>query len=236
MIKFFRKIRRKLLKENRFNKYLLYAIGEIILVIIGILIALQINNWNENRKIKKELQSSLYGILEELNENINYISAERKSYETKIEDLDIILNKKAKDQDLEIILDYFSEINSKPFSTIYTSLKEDKRIQLISQKQLRRELTNFYEYSLPKLYELSKWHKGFVSNNIDPYILDNLPIRNRKVDAEIVKKLLKEIKFNNILSYQKAIYIGYSNGSDFCLKEAKELLSNIKLYLEQNNQ
>ena len=50
MIKFFRNIRRRLLRENRFTRYMLYAIGEIILVVIGILIALQINNWNENRK------------------------------------------------------------------------------------------------------------------------------------------------------------------------------------------
>ena len=50
MIKFFRRIRQKLLSENKLSKYLLYAIGEIILVVIGILIALQINNWNEDRK------------------------------------------------------------------------------------------------------------------------------------------------------------------------------------------
>jgi len=50
MIKFFRHIRQKLLEENRFSKYLLYAIGEIILVVIGILIALQLNTWNEKRQ------------------------------------------------------------------------------------------------------------------------------------------------------------------------------------------
>ena len=50
MIKFFRKIRQKLLSENKFSKYLIYAIGEIILVVIGILIALTINNWNEKQK------------------------------------------------------------------------------------------------------------------------------------------------------------------------------------------
>jgi len=50
MIKFFRKIRQSLLSENKFSKYLLYAIGEIVLVVIGILIALQINNWNLDRK------------------------------------------------------------------------------------------------------------------------------------------------------------------------------------------
>ena len=50
MIKFFRKIRQNLLSEGKTGKYLKYAIGEIILVVIGILIALSINNWNQNQK------------------------------------------------------------------------------------------------------------------------------------------------------------------------------------------
>lgn len=62
MIKFFRKIRQRLLTENKFSKYLIYAIGEVVLVVIGIIIALQINNWNESKKaINSELQ--LYGKL-----------------------------------------------------------------------------------------------------------------------------------------------------------------------------
>jgi hypothetical protein len=62
MIKFFRKIRQNLLSEGKTGKYLKYAIGEIILVVIGILIALQINNWNETRIqsiAEKEFISSL---------------------------------------------------------------------------------------------------------------------------------------------------------------------------------
>ena len=54
MIKFFRKIRQQLLNESKFKKYLLYAIGEIILVVIGILIALAINNNNQKRIIKEK--------------------------------------------------------------------------------------------------------------------------------------------------------------------------------------
>ena len=50
MLKFFRNIRKKLASENKVASYLRYAIGEIILVVIGILIALQVNNWNEQRK------------------------------------------------------------------------------------------------------------------------------------------------------------------------------------------
>ncbi|MDF0705770.1 DUF6090 family protein [Flagellimonas okinawensis] len=64
MIKFFRKIRQRLLNENRFSKYLLYAIGEIVLVVIGILIALQISNWNERNQKKEELLG-IYAIIQQ---------------------------------------------------------------------------------------------------------------------------------------------------------------------------
>lgn len=66
MIKFFRTIRKKLIEEDNVRKYLVYAIGEILLVVIGILIALQVNTWNENRKIANEEQAILVRLLEDL--------------------------------------------------------------------------------------------------------------------------------------------------------------------------
>ncbi|MEP0132087.1 MAG: DUF6090 family protein [Eudoraea sp.] len=66
MIKFFRKIRQKLLTENKFSKYLFYAIGEILLVVVGILIALQVNNWNERKKDRKSEYKSYQKILSSL--------------------------------------------------------------------------------------------------------------------------------------------------------------------------
>ena len=66
MIKFFRKIRQRLLTENKFSKYLLYAIGEILLVVIGILIALQIDNLNEKRKAIIKTENYLVEILKDL--------------------------------------------------------------------------------------------------------------------------------------------------------------------------
>ena len=71
MIKFFRKIRQKMLSENKFSKYLIYSIGEIVLVVIGILIALQINNWNEERIKKIELQEHLKIMVENLNDGLD---------------------------------------------------------------------------------------------------------------------------------------------------------------------
>jgi len=77
MIKFFRKIRKQLLTENKLSKYLLYAIGEIVLVVIGILIALQINEWNterinlkEEEKVLKQLKSEFQSNLIQINDKI----------------------------------------------------------------------------------------------------------------------------------------------------------------------
>ena len=75
MFKFFRRIRQGLLKEGKFYGYLVYAIGEIILIIIGILIALQISNWNETRKLKSIEISLLKGISVDLTQNINQVKA-----------------------------------------------------------------------------------------------------------------------------------------------------------------
>ncbi len=66
MIKFFRRIRQNLLSENKTGKYLKYAIGEIFLVVIGILIALQINNWNEQRKARIQEHAVLRNFIQDL--------------------------------------------------------------------------------------------------------------------------------------------------------------------------
>ena len=78
MIKFFRKIRQNLLSEGKTGKYLKYAIGEIILVMIGILLALQVNNWNENRKAKIREKALLVNLTANL-----YIDKTRFTYNLK---------------------------------------------------------------------------------------------------------------------------------------------------------
>ena len=75
MIKFFRQIRYKLMSENKTSRYFKYAIGEIILVVIGILIALQINNWNEERKEKQQAKNYKKTILNDLVQDTIAINA-----------------------------------------------------------------------------------------------------------------------------------------------------------------
>ena len=73
MLTFFRRIRKGLLGTGATRKYMLYAIGEILLVMIGILLALQVNNWNEEIAIRKNEQLILKGLLTELNKNISQL-------------------------------------------------------------------------------------------------------------------------------------------------------------------
>ena len=89
MINFFRRIRHKLIQESQFFKYLKYAVGEIILVVLGILIALQINNWNEDR-INRDRETK---ILKEIREDL--LQTENKFQETIINMQETIEGKKA---------------------------------------------------------------------------------------------------------------------------------------------
>ena len=69
MINFLRRIRRNLINENKTSIYLIYAVGEVVLVVFGILIALQIDNWNENQKIANIEQQYLLALKEEFSFN-----------------------------------------------------------------------------------------------------------------------------------------------------------------------
>lgn len=73
MISFFRKIRQKLLQNNNVTRYLIYALGEIILMVLGILIALQVNNWNELRKSQETEQRLLKALLIEFESNLEIL-------------------------------------------------------------------------------------------------------------------------------------------------------------------
>lgn len=99
MIKFFRKIRQQLLSENKFSKYLLYAIGEIILVVIGILIALQINNNNQKKQNKQKVNQLLRKIQSDISQNITTINNEARFVYFQDSIIYLVLNKKLTESD-----------------------------------------------------------------------------------------------------------------------------------------
>ena len=90
MIKFFRQIRQSLLSEGKTRKYLLYAIGEILLVVVGILIALQVNNWNETRKEFKTENEFISSVRNDLNQDKEFIKLIIEQIEPRIEAFEVL--------------------------------------------------------------------------------------------------------------------------------------------------
>lgn len=153
MIKFFRQIRHSLINQNRTKKYLLYAIGEIILVVIGILIALQINNWNEQRKDYRSSQDYRQRILEDLQVDVNALES-RVGYWRKVSESGRFALTAMQDDSIfnswKIILNlyYASQINPYDANSItFDELKSAGELRLIPDTRLRNKLANYYRLS-----------------------------------------------------------------------------------------
>jgi len=155
MIKFFRKIRQRLLNENRFSKYLLYATGEIVLVVIGILIALQINNWNENKKQQKEVQNALMEIKNDLilDQMVLHEALNRKNeeYDKQQRVIDILDHKKEMVQDFDKLLGHLMLKRNVEFTKNGFDLLKDMGIGKIEDDDFRIKLTSYYDLSLPRI-------------------------------------------------------------------------------------
>jgi hypothetical protein len=181
MIKFFRKIRQKQLTENKFSKYLLYAIGEIILVVIGILIALQINNWNGEQKIEKEEISILSNLLESLysaKEQSNHEILEE--YQIK-ESLLIALGKNSNKNKFSIntisdSLFYNILWNSNPSVPVlssYSDIKNTGKIGVIKNRGIRENFARL-ELTLSELTTLLKDRLAVQQTRIDDIIVNDV--------------------------------------------------------------
>ena len=150
MIKFFRKIRQQLLTENKFSKYLIYAIGEIILVVIGILIALAINNWKENQKLHNQEITYLKNLRDDLKTQINMLDV-YIDYENIIIDHanDILEHYELNDgfNNMDSIFPKLNDLTTRwTFTNSNTTLLQmlnSNQINIIQNTKLKEELISF---------------------------------------------------------------------------------------------
>jgi hypothetical protein len=156
MISFFRKIRQKLLSQNRVTRYLLYALGEITLVMIGILLALQVNNWNEEKKNHRFEREILSLLDENLLKDSILISIELANAKTGNQFTDSLLAHVREENYGEELNFWMAKIINfqrfKSQSSAFEVLKS-KGIENISDKDLQLGLIEYYDQSLFKLYQ-----------------------------------------------------------------------------------
>ena len=153
MIHFFRKIRQRLLTQNRFTKYLLYAIGEILLVVIGILIALQVNNWNEERIVAEDTRLLFHEVNKELVQNIKDVDRVLNVHISQDTLFFKVLNKKIGYEDYkEFPIVYFDF----PLNLHTADLVDDDYKGFISRKSELTELEDSLLSEIKLLYDEPK--------------------------------------------------------------------------------
>ena len=152
MIKLFRNIRQNLVKEGKTANYLKYAIGEIVLVVIGILIALQANNWNEYRKERGIEQEYLNRLQTDLQKDHETLLFSKDLANERIHQLDMLSNAIAHPDSLfgnqNDIIESIEKVTWRSYLSlsrvIFNELQTTGNMTLISSKELREQLATYY--------------------------------------------------------------------------------------------
>jgi len=166
MIKFFRKIRYDLMEKNKTGKYLKYAIGEIILVVLGILIALSINNWNENKKERKLETKVLTELLSSLENNYNRMISDSLSRSSWNKSSEIVINFLERDLSYSDTLNIHFQHSRKPgtnLSLSYAGYEGLKNVgyDIITSDSLRKNIVELFELTHKALLEEMEYFETF---------------------------------------------------------------------------
>ena len=174
MITLFRHVRQSFLSENKFSKYILYAIGEIILVVIGILLALQINNWNENRKARDFEKNMLSELLTTINNDIKFFNGLEdriKKKDTAIDNLLFARTGQKQLTDDRLLNDVYWASSGIIFSYNigpYEALKSSG-LDKVKTDSLRFKLTEFYEVHLPRAESFLQYYEDIYLSEIKEF-------------------------------------------------------------------
>lgn len=235
MIKFFRRIRYNLTETGKTTKYFKYAIGEIILVVIGILIALQINNWNEYRKERLKEQTYLTRLKEDLISDKKVIELNKAFYQDVFMAGSLVLSQAEGDiiaSKWDILTAYFHASQIWPMlmqSSTYEELKSSGELSLIRNITLRNRLP-FYHGNGLRRYEQTmginppyrKMVRGLIPSKVQNYMWDNCHVTDG--DNQIVQKCDPFID-----EEQAEVLINTLNSNSTLIEELRFYMSNIKV-------
>ncbi len=246
MINSFRKKRKKMADDNKTLKYLRYAIGEIVLVVVGILIALQINNWNEDRKIYQKELIIVGELYEELQQNLIITIHHKNKIKLRNEEVLYLLN--ISSDSLNLLTDAqlaerifksghigtFSPLNQK-----LNSVLSLENFEFSHSKVLLNDLQN-YTISIHNIITRNNDALGAFRNSLVPFLSKRISIKNimHYANPDLINKsenfsndrsVIKSIGFENL--YADLFASGSSNAT--YLNENIELISNLLGHIEE---
>ena len=236
----FIKIRQNLLAENKTGIYLKYAVGEIVLVVLGILIALSINNWNERRNNYQKQEILIKNIIEDLKLDFIHISNSHNQVTSQINLIDNLIEKTFES---EKKLNY-SSIGLIRFSSDFRPISQRNHTESISnlEDDLIREILQNYFLKEDKVEDVFLEYIDIIHNKIRPYLSDvgmhNLKSlyknnSNKKQEIslhpEILEKELSNIKFQQLLFERRIKTDSFEKLLDELKSENQELIKILSL-------
>ncbi|WP_430468253.1 DUF6090 family protein [Winogradskyella ouciana] len=242
MIKFFRKIRYDLMEKNKTGKYFKYAIGEIILVVIGILIALQINNWNEQRKDNKRAKDYITRISEDLERSLELsekLLEQNKSILLAVTETQKLIERgteltTSEKKTIDYSILWFPRTTYQlPDMLTYEEMKESGDLGLIKDIDLRNDLAEFYSYTrqVKTVYEklsrnIENQHEVFnteIRTYTNPETLD-------LTFSYDIKSMSQNTIFINTFSRMATHWRGYVYFMERVHRQSKDLLKKVNNY------
>jgi hypothetical protein len=249
MINFYRKIRKKLAHENEFQKYFRYAFGEVALIMIGIFMALQLQNWNENRKQEKQFNVILEQLYNAIIYDVDKFNDQMEYMSYQIEILDFILNfpDSIPKEELPYALYNAGFDNFKSYQSDASFYVNDlySDYDNLEQNELVKQITGY----LNKVKSLDSNTYDINNDILSSFLISEdlaYPNMNREdlnegwltndslyYPEEVLNKLQKDIKSNKYQSFintYRSQKIAYKRGAQSKYNDGNSILDLIKSY------
>ena len=245
MIKFFGKIRQNLLMENKTGKYLKYALGEIVLVMIGILLALQINNWNENRVAQARIDIRLTNLTEDLKTEIKEMTNVIEGSQDRIIVTKAILKGSNRLGSFSIRDTIFQEYNSAKFTnpnsiiseaktldgnrSTYNGLISSAEFYLIENQTLASRIQKYYE-RINEINDIERWDimETYLLVNKSKHRLGLGTWSSEVTMGNLIQSAKNDLQFGAELEHQYRCDLDQYNYLTNQKKEAIDLIKTIE--------
>ena len=239
MINFLRRIRRDLINENKTSIYLIYAVGEIVLVVLGILIALQIDNWNELKKDKSEEIEILNSFHEEFLQNKEMMKTVEALYSKISHSNQLLMNLIGKnpteielvntDSILGVSIFYYDYI---PGDYVLSNLESTGKLSLISSDKLRKLLFEWTQELSQKDNAFAMLDKYYMESLI-PYLTKNASLKNIDVYTSYGSDTPSVLESNSINMFQQIEFENHLDNYEWAVSFYIESLIKIDNIIDQ---
>jgi hypothetical protein len=233
MINFFRNIRRQLASDNKFQKYFRYALGEVVLIMLGILMALQLQNWNEKRKQEAEFKVTLEQIYNSIKFDVDYFKGRMDACDYNMTVIDFLLNHpdSIPNNELPFVLyNLIDDANHRKSETVFhaNNLKYNVSNQ---QNEISKQIINYtnnlnfdngsltndldaelkkIDLAYPKV-DISEFGKGWISKDSTYYSDKTLKNAADLVKSDHFRSILKTLRSKTFYVKAKS-FVRYGDG------------------------